>query len=263
MASLSDGRSGSSLLIPSIKTAIDGSSSMQQTKDRLIWELSKIGLKHDLLSQRSVRGADKLSDSRWQSMLVEDAATRSDEGTLELGSIFKGGDAYRLGHSYKIFHNQSTSHVIVMQYPNRNPSQSYSDAHGDKPLAMRIKPKSGLIEVDIAFTIDIHYDTRKGLVYGEAMRKNEDQARSQGLAGGFGINGRRRSVASNAVGQRIFKELSFDEPMDNYEESLNTGRMLDRITLSGQIVPFRSGDPIYEIGVCRGGELEIPSANWL
>ena len=252
MASLSDESSGASSLPSSINPVIDGSTSMIKVKDRLTWELSKIGLKHDLLKQKPVHGTYKLSDSRWQSMLVEDAATRNDEGTLELGSIFKGGDTYRFGHSYKIFHNQSTSHIVVMQYPNRDPGQAYSDAHGDKPLAMRIKPKSGLVEVDIAFTLDTTYDTGKGLIYGEAMRKNEDYARSQGLAGGFGINGKRRGVAGNAGGQRNMKESPFDE--DNCEGPHNNSHVLDKITLSGQIVPFRSGDPIYEIGVCRGGE---------
>ena len=157
---------------------------------------------------------------------------------------------------YDIYMNAPTKKLLIIQYPNRDPGQPYSNKTGQKPLEIRIKPKCGLVEVDIPMDIHTNFDKEKGIIYGEAMRKSHvlQEGGSYGMAGGLGIGSKPRSTAT---GSQTFttEEPSHESLLANFDDANNKGHVMNKITLGGTIVPFKSGnDPNYYIGVFKGGE---------
>ena len=47
---------------------------------------------------------------------------------------------------YKVFWNHSNKHIMVLQFPNQERNHPYNASTHQKPLELRIKPKSGLVE---------------------------------------------------------------------------------------------------------------------
>lgn len=153
---------------------------------------------------------------------------------------------------YKLLLNHSRKRTLLLQYPNREFGQEYRAATGQKPLGLRIKPKCGLVELDIPMNIHSNFDKEKGIEYGGALRSSLllQQGGSYGLGGGFG------------VGPRPVKDDRRDLPPDGpplekllekFDDSNNKGHVMNKITLGGRIVPFKDGDPIYMTATFRGG----------
>lgn len=158
---------------------------------------------------------------------------------------------------YDMYLNNPGKHLMLLQYPNRDPGQPYSDKTCLKPLALRIKPKCGLIEVDVPIVTHSYFDKKKSIQYGEALRKSHvlQEGGSYGLSGGLraGAGGGARLRPPN------IEELSVAEPslqalLDDFEDANNKGHVMNKLTLGGQIVPWKDGDPIYLIGAFRGSE---------
>ena len=155
--------------------------------------------------------------------------------------------------SYKIYLNTPKMRSILIQYPTRGPDQQYCDAHGNKPIELRMKPKAGIVEIDIP--LDVHhktYDRKKGVMYGRAMRNSRtlQEGGSYGLAGGFGI-GDKSSKEDRRPPQS--EGPSVEKLLENFDDANNKGYVMNKITLSGRIVPFVEGDPIYMVATFRGG----------
>ena len=172
---------------------------------------------------------------------------------VPLSDLLKGGDKHVPGFTYKQYINKPTMKLLVLMYPDRDPSQPYNDSTGQKPLEMRIKPKCGLIEVDIPVNVASNFDKEKGVQYGEAMRKSKvlQEGGSYGVAGGLGNRGKAPVTADD---QTHSEGPSHETLLENFDDANNKGHVMNKMTLAGQIIPFRNGDPIYFIGVCRGGE---------
>lgn len=155
---------------------------------------------------------------------------------------------------YKLFLNQAPRmRTLLLQYPNREPGQEYRASNGQKPLELRIKPKCGLVELDVAMNIHANFDKEKGIHYGEALRTSRllQQGGSYGLPGGLGIGPRPVKDSGRAAppeGPSTVKLL------ENFEDSNNKGHVMNKITLGGMIVPFKDGDPIYMTATFKGGE---------
>ena len=219
----------------------------------------------------------------------------------ELGSIT---EQYRL-----IINSNPHKHVMLLQYPDRVDGQLYCNAMSQKPLEIRIKPKCGLIEVDIPLTINKNYNVKKGHRYGSAMRSSEyskernissharkSQRRTAGLDRNVEVemhnsvaehdensdpNEESLSEASDVIaggarGRKLRTEQSLragktpievhseteenikeDEIMvdieDDSEDALDERQLMDRFTLSGHIIPFMEGDPVYMIATFHEG----------
>ncbi len=158
---------------------------------------------------------------------------------------------------YDIYINVPTKKILVLQYPNRDPGQQYCEATGQKPLELRIKPKCGLVEVDIPMDVHNNFDIEKGVIYGEAMRKSRvlQEGGSYGMAGGLGIGSKPRSTASGNQTSAI-EEPTHEFLLENFDDANNKGHVMNKITLGGQVVPFKPGnDPNYHIGIFEGSEL--------
>ena len=144
--------------------------------------------------------------------------------------------------------NSRNRHMVVLRYPHRNSGNPYLDRNNQQPLEIRIKPKSGLVEVDIPLPVHQRtYDRHQGLRYGEAMGKNEviQSGGSFGVRGGLGnanFNGRRFN-ATEGFPSTI--ETLQDDQLRLTEDSGDEGRVMNRITMAGIISPWEETDPLY------------------
>ena len=152
---------------------------------------------------------------------------------------------------YNLYVNPSVKHVLLLQYPDREPNQKYCDSIGQKPVEVRIKPKSGIVEVDVPMDTEANFDREKGVDFGCALRKSNFSQRGQsyGLPGGLGI-GPNKAVRNDE------STLTDGPPreglLEKFGEANDGGHVMNRITLGGRIIPFRDGDPMYMIATFNG-----------
>lgn len=155
--------------------------------------------------------------------------------------------------------------LYILQFPNRSSTEDYSSTNASLPLELRIKPRSGLVELDVPLDAWTNYDRSKGALWGESLRKSTalksntgtgGLGGSHGLAGGFGIGGvapapgRGRQAQEDPVAAQ-------QEILDDFEQGISQGRVMTRQTLGGQTVPKESASPKYYIGAFRQGQLHL------
>ncbi|KAK2800121.1 hypothetical protein FQN51_006362, partial [Onygenales sp. PD_10] len=89
--------------------------------------------------------------------------------------------------SYSIYITDSQIRRFLLQYPDRQSTQPYNATNAQKPTELRLKPRTGLVEVDVPVNTSVNYDERKGLRYGNALRKSRviGEGGTMGFAGGF------------------------------------------------------------------------------
>ena len=145
--------------------------------------------------------------------------------------------------------------LLLLQYPERSRTQPYNDASRQKPLELRIKPKTGMVEVDIPVNVHANYDKEKGVQWGEAMRNSRvlKEGGSYGLAGGLGIGG----VPKKDEDEMDEVEIPHDYLLEHFEDANNKGHVLNKQTLGGQIVEPKDGDPIYMLGTFVGSQFHL------
>jgi DNA-directed RNA polymerase-3 subunit RPC5 len=165
--------------------------------------------------------------------------------------------------SYDIFVKpqlENGKKIYILQFPNRDARQGYSAASSSMPLAVRMKPKSGLMELDVPIETFRNYDREKGIKWGEAVRKSDkskgNDGGSLGLAGGFGIGAGQPRMRGKAAKDDDFEDMmTQDELLREFERSVGEGRVLGKQTLGGQSIPKDKTTPQYMIGTFRGGKL--------
>lgn len=150
--------------------------------------------------------------------------------------------------SYDVYLTDSQISRYVLQYVDRPTGQAYDERHGQKPTVFRLKPKTGLVEVDVPINTQVNYDVNKGLKYGEALKRSRatNQGGAYGLAGGFN---------SSSGAARVKVE---DEDVDMVDDD-RTGKpqaksLLKVQTLGGMIKNPQDGDPLYMLGAFRGSK---------
>lgn len=163
-------------------------------------------------------------------------------------------DANPVLKQYKFFINNSKKRTLLIQYPNREVGAEYREVNGQKPLELRMKPKTGVVEIDIPMEIQVNYDKEKGIEYGEAMRDSRvlQQGGSYGLSGGLGVGS--KPSAKDARRAPMSEGPSKEKLLDEFEDANNKGHVMNKITLGGRFVPFQDGDPIYMYATFKGGE---------
>ncbi|PGH07027.1 sulfite reductase (NADPH) hemoprotein beta-component [Blastomyces parvus] len=176
--------------------------------------------------------------------------------------------------SYDIYITDSQIRRFLFQYPDRQATQPYNAATQQKPTELRIKPRTGLVEVDIPINTHINYDEKKGLRYGNALKKSSVIAEggSMGMAGGFNTGGRAKGAVGAGAGaigvddgedgmammgkrrQQIF--AGDEEGLMDYEDE-KAGVIMTTQTLGGRIKEPVDGDPVYMLGAFRENELHL------
>ncbi|EEQ35082.1 hypothetical protein McanCB56680_000416 [Microsporum canis] len=157
--------------------------------------------------------------------------------------------------SYDIFITDSQIRRLLLQYPDRPADQPYNDAMGQKPLEFRLKPKTGLVEIDIPIDTVVNYDETKGLRYGNALAKSRitQENGTHGMAGGFNTNGggigKLKSEPSIADDMNVYMDLDDDDK--------RAGVKMSTQVLGGRIKKPVDGDPVYMLAAFRDNELHL------
>ena len=157
-----------------------------------------------------------------------------------------------------MINTQSNKLVLLLKYPTRQPDELYCDAFGNKPLHLRIKPKCGLVEVDVPIDVHHHFDREKGLQFGAALRNRTVTGVSSSI---HGIStGPNPTITRNEDDDPLMLDSASFEPMLKAFDSANRdGHVMNRITLGGRIEPFKDGDPIYMLATFEDGKLCHPN----
>ncbi|WEW57392.1 hypothetical protein PRK78_002859 [Emydomyces testavorans] len=164
--------------------------------------------------------------------------------------------------SYDIFITDAQVRRLLLQYPDRSSTQPYSDLTLQKPTELRLKLRTGLVEIDIPINTRLNYDERKGLRYGNALKKSRiiQEGGTHGMAGGFNTGG----VAAGKVkleGDSVGKGYWDDEDGGGYgdleDEEIKAGHIMATQTLGGRVKEPVDGDPIYMLGAFKENELHL------
>ncbi|KAI5305646.1 hypothetical protein KEM56_003770 [Ascosphaera pollenicola] len=161
--------------------------------------------------------------------------------------------------SYDVLLTDTFINRFLLQYPDRQSTLPYNDSTAQKPTELRLKPATGLVEVDVPINTRVNYDERKGLRLGNAMRKSRivSEGGSLGMAGGFntgggGASGRGKGASGGDI-------IMGDDEGDGYEsnDDRKAGVILTTQTLGGRIVPPADGDPVYMLGAFRDNQFHL------
>lgn len=149
--------------------------------------------------------------------------------------------------SYDVFLTDSEVSRYVFQYLDRPSKLPYNERRGQKPVALKMKSGTGLVEVEVPIQTRGNYDVTKGLKYGEAMRKS----RAGRGGGAFGMAGGFSSGGMGGGGGRIKTEGNGDvEVLDN-KKVVDPASLIRTQTLGGRIKPAEEGDPVYMLATFK------------
>lgn len=142
--------------------------------------------------------------------------------------------------------------LMVLQYVNK----TASDPTQIRPLQIqdvRLKPKTGMIEVDVPLDTSVAYDQAKGIKWGSALQKSMETKKggSLGLAGGFGIGA---TVNRPGGGRRAAAE---DEDL-TWQEANRLDKVLRTQTLGGGRSASEQ-NASFMVGVFQGSEFPPPA----
>ncbi|KAL4903778.1 hypothetical protein BDW74DRAFT_179364 [Aspergillus multicolor] len=160
--------------------------------------------------------------------------------------------------SYDIYLTNSDISRFVLQYLDRPTGHAYDDNNGQKPTAIRLKPKTGLVEVDVPINTRVNYDLGKGVKYGDALKKSKSarEGGAYGMAGGFSVAGQREGAGNGKVkaepGAGGLKSEDFPGMASGDQTPL-----LKVQTLGGRIKTPEDGDPVYMLAAFRGDKLHL------
>ncbi|KAK0636821.1 hypothetical protein B0T17DRAFT_473411, partial [Bombardia bombarda] len=152
--------------------------------------------------------------------------------------------------------------LVVLEIVNKT-SQDPAHIRVPRIRELRIKPKTGMYEVDVPVDVGNSYDRGKGVAWGTALTKSMETKRggSLGLAGGFGVGappvrggGRRGGAGGGGIGgggddDRGNGQLS-------WVEATRQGKVLRTQTLGGG----ESAEEVntnHMVGVFKGKNLHL------
>lgn len=146
--------------------------------------------------------------------------------------------------------------LYVLQFPNRSSTQPYTEADEAKPTELRIKPKSGLMELDVPMDAFNNFDRDKALKWGDALRYSQENKIQYGLPGAFGIGAQ---PAGRGRGRGVKEELEDTGGMSDpkFLAMLQQNRIMKTLTLGGAEGPAESWHPQHMIGVFRENTLHL------
>jgi DNA-directed RNA polymerase III subunit RPC5 len=122
---------------------------------------------------------------------------------------------------------------------------------------MRLKPNAGFIEVDVPLDIDDSFEKRRGVKWGEALRKaKEDGQNAFGATAGFEkLPGPAAGSVRGRNGIVVDEEREVDSMLENFDDANQKGHVLNKQTLGGQVLKHEAGQPMYMVGAFRGSKL--------
>lgn len=147
---------------------------------------------------------------------------------------------------------QNGRQLYVVQFPNRPQTSSYSQTNNAPPSELRIKPKSGLLELDVPIDAWHNYDREKGQRWGDAIKKSTAAGVSHGLPGGFGIGGAGIRARPGGDDEELQEQIGRD-----FNAAVTHQKVLVKQTLGGMMVPKDATSPTYMIGAFKKNQLHL------
>lgn len=141
--------------------------------------------------------------------------------------------------------------LMVLQFPNRAENQPYTANNDCAPTEIRIKPNSGMVELDVPLDTSRNYDRDKGVKWGTVMKASEQvKGLGYGMAAGFGIGAGPRVGRGRGRGQDQQQDAEQQGPIQDadFERARIAGNVLKTQTLGGQIDKIESWSPQYMLG---------------
>ncbi|KAI1487157.1 Sin-like protein conserved region-domain-containing protein [Biscogniauxia mediterranea] len=163
--------------------------------------------------------------------------------------------------SYNVYTNPSLPNnrkLLILQHPNKQGPINVPYAQLSE---VRIKPRSGMFEVDVPMShAHADYDRDKGLRWGAALAKSvaAKNGGSHGLAGGFGIG-----VPAMRGGKRRADDYDKDIDLLDWTEAVRQDKVLRTQTLGGQFPNESQTNCRYMVGVFKGNQLHLTPATAL
>ncbi|WYZ45899.1 hypothetical protein EsH8_IX_000124 [Colletotrichum jinshuiense] len=150
--------------------------------------------------------------------------------------------------SYDVFFNPSLPQgrkLWVLQQPNR------TDPRQAVPTEMRLKARSGMVEVDVPLDYTQSYDKEKGMKWGRQLKASLESKNggTHGLSGGFGVG-----APPPRPKKRGEVDLE-DEMYLEWPEAVRQDKVLRTQTLGGQCPDHKEVQ--YMIGVFQGKDLHL------
>lgn len=154
--------------------------------------------------------------------------------------------------SYNVFVNPALppNQKIHILHQSVRYDEGNTPAFPRVPTELRVKPDSGVLEIDVPLDMMDNYDRDKGMQYGRALKETLEAkgGGSHGLAGGFGIGG------PAGLGKKVADR---DRRNGDWVDEVRADRVLKSQTLGG-IIPKE--EPLnYMIGIFQGGKLRSRS----
>jgi hypothetical protein len=150
--------------------------------------------------------------------------------------------------SYDVFLTDSEISRYVFQYLDRDVDLPYNESNNQRPVQLRMKPRTGLVEVEVPISTRSNYDVNKGLRFGEAIKKS----RSARDGGAFGMSG--GFTAGNgaaASGARVKTETNGDVEILDNKRVVDSNALIRTQALAGRIKPAEEGDPTYMLAAFK------------
>ncbi|KAL2177726.1 Sin-like protein conserved region-domain-containing protein [Thermothelomyces heterothallicus CBS 202.75] len=143
--------------------------------------------------------------------------------------------------------------LVVLQYVNKT-AQDPAQIRVPRISELRVKPKTGMYEVDVPIDTTEAYDKNKGIAWGTALQKSMEAKKggSLGLAGGFNIV----ATSTSARGRRGAGAGADDETPLTWAEAARQDKVLRTQTFGGG----RSAEEAntrHMIGVFQGKNLHL------
>ncbi|KAK1497244.1 DNA-directed RNA polymerase III complex subunit Rpc37 [Colletotrichum tamarilloi] len=150
--------------------------------------------------------------------------------------------------SYDVFFNPSLPQgrkLWVLQQPNR------TDPRTTAPTEMRLKGRSGMVEVDVPLDYTQSYDKEKGMKWGRQLKASLESKNggTHGLSGGFG-------VGAPPPRQKRRGDVDLEDDLYlEWPEAVRQDKVLRTQTLGGQCPDHKEVQ--YMIGVFQGKDLHL------
>lgn len=154
--------------------------------------------------------------------------------------------------SYDVFLTDSEISRFVFQYLDRDEEFPYNDRNNQRPTQLRMKARTGIVEVDVPINTRENYDINKGLRYGEAIKKSRSSrdGGAYGMSGGFTAGG---AVANS--GGRVKMEGNGDVEILDNKRAVDSASLMRTQSLAGRVKPAEEGDPVYMLATFKNSTL--------
>ncbi|KAJ5250195.1 hypothetical protein N7489_000605 [Penicillium chrysogenum] len=156
--------------------------------------------------------------------------------------------------SYDVLLTDSDISRYVFQYVDREHDRPYNDQENQRPIQLRLKPRTGLIEVEVPISTRENYDVNKGMRYGDAVQKSRSarDGGAYGMAGGFTAGS-----GTAAAGGRVKMEANGDVEILDNKRAVDSASLMRVQSLGGRIKPSEEGDPVYMLATFTDRNLHL------